>query len=159
MYQFDRTDFEILKLLSNNARMTNKDMAEKLGIAPSTCLERVRLLQTKRILKGYHAEIDITALGMAIQAMVAIRLEVHSKNVVEAFYKHALQLPEVMSVYHLSGANDFMVRVATRDTEHLKDFVLDAFAERPEVAHIETSLIYEQTQKHNITDQPHLQNL
>lgn len=157
MYQLDRTDFEILKLLSKDARITNKDLAGKLGIAPSTCLERVRLLNVKRILKGYYAEVDISALGATIHAMVTIRLEAHSKEIFQSFYKHALQLPEVVSVYHLSGANDFMVRVATRDTAHLKDFVLNAFAERPEVAHIETSLIYEQTQKHQIFDEPYIE--
>ena len=157
MYQLDRTDFEILRLLSKDARITNKDLANKLGIAASTCLERVRLLHVKRILKGYHAEIDTAALGVTIHAMITIRLEAHSKEVFNSFYNHALALPEVVSVYHLSGANDFMVRVIAKDTTHLKEFVLDAFAERTEVAHIETSLIYEQTQKHQIPESTYIE--
>ncbi|MFK8048194.1 MAG: Lrp/AsnC family transcriptional regulator [Halioglobus sp.] len=150
MSDLDRIDLEILNHLSNNARSTNKDLAKKLGVAPSTCFERVRVLQEKRILKGFHAEVDPTALGITLHAMVSIRLEAHSRKTVDSFYKHAVQLKEVTGVYYLSGANDFLVKVAVNDAEGLRNFVLDAFAERPEVAHIETSIIYQQTTKYGI---------
>ena len=150
MYKLDRIDLEILSHLANNARLTNKDLAKKIGVVPSTCLERVRTLKAKGILKGFHAEIDIAELGITLHAMVAIRLEVHSRQILDAFYRYAANLTEVTGIYHLSGANDFLIKVSVSDTHKLKDFVLDAFAERPEVAHIETSLIYDQINKYSI---------
>lgn len=156
MYQVDRIDLEILEHLSNNARISNKNLAEKVGVAPSTCLERIRMLKVKQIIKGYYANIDLNELGETLQAMVIIRMGAHSKEIIQEFYSHALRQAEVMSIYHLSGANDFMVRVATKNPQHLKDFILDAFAERPEVSNIETSLIYEQTQKHQFSKEHYL---
>lgn len=156
MYQVDRIDLEIMEHLSNNARISNKDLAKKVGIAASTCLERIRMLKVKQIIKGYYVNIDLNELGDTLQAMVIIRIGAHSKNIIEEFYNHALKQPEVMSIYHLSGANDFMVRVATKNTKHLKDFILNAFAARQEVSNVETSLIYEQTQKHQFSKERYL---
>ena len=62
----------------------------------------------------------------------------------EAFQQHVLSLNEVLQIYHLSGANDYMVHIGVKDAQTLRDFILDSFAERPEVAHIETAVIYEE---------------
>lgn len=150
MEQLDRTDLEILDHLSNNARLSNKNLADKLGVAPSTSLERVRVLRLKKIIKGFYTEIDVAPLGITLHAMVAIQLAVHSQKLVDSFYKYAVQLTEVSSVYHLGGATDFLIQVAVTDTAELRAFVLSAFAERSEVNHIETSLIYEQSRKHSL---------
>src|SRR3546814_20087115 len=75
--------------------------------------------------------------------MVAERLTRHSRELVESFHDHLLSLPEVLSLYHLPGADDFLVHVGVRDSDHLSDFALSAFTNRPEVAQIETRLIFE----------------
>lgn len=139
----DRTDFALIRLLRKNARMPNKDLAEAVGIAPSTALERVRRLRNDHAILGYHAEVAPAAVGIALQAMVAVRLARHSRALVESFHDHLLALPEVLSFYHLAGADDFLVHVGVRDSDHLRDFALTAFTEREEVAHIETRLIFE----------------
>ena len=138
----DRTDCDILTHLQKNARLSNKELAAAVGVAPSTCLERVRRLDADGVLRGYHAEVDPHAVGVGLQALVAIRLGQHSRPVVEAFQAHALALPEVVQVFHTTGANDFLVHVAVRDAEHLRDLALTAFTERPEVVHIETALLF-----------------
>ena len=145
-----RTDIKILHHLSNNARITNKELAERIGVAPSTCFEKTRILQANNVLRGFHADIDIHALGIKIEAMINIRFETHSKAVVDSFYDYAINLAQVTGVFHLSGANDFLVTVAVRSTQELRDFILSAFAERPEVAHIETSIIYQSKRKYGI---------
>lgn len=150
MHQLDRIDYEILEHLSNNARLSNKDLAKKLGVAPSTCFERTRILREEKILRGFHAEVDIDAIGISLNAMVVVRLDSHSRKLVDSFNGYAISLTEVTAVYHLSGANDFLVMVAVGNTAELREFVLDAFTERPEVAHVETSLIYEQKRKFGI---------
>lgn len=139
----DRIDFALLRLLRKNARMPNKELAERTGIAPSTALERVRRLREARAIEGYHAEIAPAAVGIGLQALVAVRLARHSRELVDSFHDHLLRLPEVLAFYHLAGADDFLVHVGVRDAEHLRDFALTAFTERPEVAHIETRLIFE----------------
>ncbi len=141
--RLDRTDFVLLGLLRKNARLPNKDLAEKAGIAPSTALERIRRLREGRAILGYHAEISPQAIGVGLQAMVSVRLARHSRELVERFHEHLLALPEVLSVYHVGGADDFLVHVGVRDSDHLRDFALSAFTDRPEVAHIETRLIFD----------------
>lgn len=141
--RLDKIDFALLRLLRNNARLPNKDLAEKVGVAPSTALERVRRLRETRAILGYHAEIAPQAVGIGLQAMVAIRLTRHSRTLLDAFHDHLLTLPEVLSFYHVAGADDYLVHVGVRDSDHLRDFALTAFTERPEVAHIETHLIFE----------------
>lgn len=139
----DRIDIELLRLLRNNARLPNKTLAEKVGVAPSTALERIRRLRETGVIEGYHAEFEPRAVGIGLQAMVAVRLARHSRELLDGFRAHLLGLPEVLAFYHVAGANDFQVHVAVRDSDHLRDFALDAFTRRPEVAHIETSLIFE----------------
>lgn len=143
---FDRIDDAILTALQNNARLTNKELAGRVGLAPSSCLERVRRLQQRGVLQGYRALVDPKALGVGLQAFVAVRLSQHSREVVESFRSHLLSLVEVVSVYHTGGENDFLVHVAVRDADHLRDLALDAFTTRQEVARLNTALVYEQLQ-------------
>ena len=143
MIELDRTDYEIISLLRNNARLSNKALAAAVGLAPSTCLLRVRRLMRDGVLKGFHADVDPASIGASLQAMIAIRLDRHSRVEVEAFRTHALAQPEVVQLYHVAGVNDFMAHVWVRDTEHLREFAMTAFTSRDEVAHIETGLIFE----------------
>lgn len=139
----DRIDFVILEHLQKDARLSNKELAAAVGLAPSSCLARVQRLRAEGVLKGAHAEVDAEALGVGLQALIAVQLRQHSRAQVKAFRKHALGLPEVLAVFHVAGAFDFQVHVAVRDAHHLRDLALDAFTTRPEVARIETSLIFE----------------
>ena len=143
MMELDRTDYEIISHLRNNARMSNKALAAAVGLAPSTCLLRVRRLTRDGVLKGFHADVDPASIGASLQAMIAIRLERHSRLEVEAFRSHALAQPEVVQLYHVAGVNDFLAHVWVRDTNHLREFAMTAFTSRDEVAHIETGLIFE----------------
>ena len=143
----DRTDHDILRALQNNARISNKELAASVHLAPSTCLERVRRLQERGVIRGYHADVDLGLLGRSTEALIAIRLRVHTRHLIDDFYKHVLALPESLTVHHVSGADDYLVHVAVRDTEHLRMLVLDEFTARPEVEHVETRLIFESVQK------------
>lgn len=139
----DRIDHEILALLQNNARISNKEIARKVGLAASTCLVRIRVLQSRGVIRGFHADIDPASLGVGIQAMIAVRLIRHYKPDVDAFRSHALNLPEVVQLYHVAGPIDFLVHVWAQDSDHLRDLAMTAFTARKEVAHIETELIFE----------------
>ena len=142
--RLDRTDTEIIALLQKNARLTNKELAAQIGLAPSSCSERVRRLQQAGVFTGFHAEVTPKALSIHLQAFVAVRLSRHAPAALKEFTQHVLAFREVIGVYHIAGANDFLVHVAVRDADHLRD-LLGSFTTHPDVAHIETALIFEYT--------------
>jgi DNA-binding Lrp family transcriptional regulator len=144
----DRIDFDILAALQNNARLSNKELAAAVGLAPSSCLERVRALSRGRVLKGHHAEVAASALGIGVEALVAVRLLRHAREQFRSLYAHLLALPEVLAIYHVSGVNDLQVHVAVRDVNHLRDLIVERFAGRREVEHCETAVIYDLHRKH-----------
>lgn len=147
MRPLDRIDGEILRQLQKNGRLPNKELAERVGLAPSTCLVRVRRLQEDGVFRGFHAELEPHAVGVGVQAMVAVTLSRHARTEVESFRSHALSLPEVIAYFHVTGEADFLLHVAVRDLDHLRELALSAFTTRGEVARIETSVIYEHTAK------------
>ena len=139
----DRTDYEIIRLLQNNARLSNKALADKVGLAPSTCLGRVQSLIASGVFRGFHADVYPHAVGARLQAIVSVRLARQSRGLLESFRDHILGLPEVVQLYHVAGPTDFMVHVWARDAEHLRDLAINAFTARQEVEHIETELIFD----------------
>lgn len=141
--QLDAIDQAILEILSGDARITNNALAERVGVAPSTCLARVKALRESGVLRGFHAEIDLGALGRPLQAMISIRLTVHAREQIEDFTNAVRTLPGVLSVFHMTGVTDYLVWVAAADMNELREFVVDHLATHPAVAHAETSLIYE----------------
>ncbi len=143
--QLDRIDFAIMGVLQKNGRIANNRLAEAVGVAPSTCLERVRRLTRLGVIRGYHADIDPSSVGVGLEAMIAVRLRQHSRDLVDSFRDYVVELPEVRSVFHVTGGDDFLVHVAARDSDHLRDLALDSFTNRPEVDHIQTRLIFECT--------------
>jgi DNA-binding Lrp family transcriptional regulator len=139
----DRTDRAILAELQNDARLSNKQLAARVGLAPSSCLERVRRLRETRVLRGFHADVDPAALGIGIQALIAVRIRQHSRAMNDAFRAHMLGRPEVVAAQHVAGENDYVLHVAVRDVNHLRNFTLDELTTRKEVMHVETALIFE----------------
>lgn len=143
----DRIDFGIIAALQKDARLSNKELAARVKLAPSSCLERVRRLTRQGVLRGAHADVSPQALGVGLQALVFVRLRRHSRPVVDRFRKHVLELTESVGLFHVTGQYDFLVHVAVRDADHLRDLALDAFTTRPEVAQLETHLIFERAEK------------
>jgi DNA-binding Lrp family transcriptional regulator len=139
----DELDSALLAGLQNNARQTNRDLAEAVGVAPSTSLERVRSLRERGVIRGYHADVDLQALGRGVQALVAVRIRPPSRQNIEAFREWVAQLPETVGVFVVSGGDDFLVHVAVPNTDGLYAFVIDRLTERPEVADVRTSIVYE----------------
>lgn len=139
----DEVDRRILAALAADARTPNNALAELAGVAPSTCLGRVRALRGQGVIRGYHADIDPAALGRPLQAMVAVRLQSHARGHIREFVAKVAQLPEVLNVFFLGGADDFLLHIAAASTESLRDFVVDNLSGNPDVALTETNLIFE----------------
>lgn len=138
----DEIDRRIVRLLARDARMPNNALAERVGIAPSTCLGRVRALRERGVIRGYHADVDLAALGRPIQAMIAVRLQTHARARISDFAATVAGLPEVLNVFFLAGADDFYVHIAATGTGALRDFVVDLSA-NPDIASTQTNLIFE----------------
>lgn len=139
----DRIDREIVAALSNDARLSNKELAARVGLAPSSCLERFRRLVRDGVLRGFHADVDPQAIGLAVEALISVQLKRHTRRAFEQFRDYLQTLPEVADAYHVAGSTDFLVHVRARSTDHLRDFAIDAFTTRDEVGRLETSLVFE----------------
>ncbi|HOT34311.1 MAG TPA: Lrp/AsnC family transcriptional regulator [Rhodoglobus sp.] len=152
MRSLDATDRALLRALSANARVTGSELAAMAGIAQSTVALRLRRLQHDGYLKGSHADIDLAALGVTLQALIAVKLVKHVRTEVDAFRQAAPTWPGVLALFHMGGADDYLLHVASRSAEDLRQFVLTYLAGHPAVAHTETNLIFEHVVGHGLGD-------
>jgi len=139
----DDVDYRILNVLAVEARIPNNALAVRVGIAPSTCLGRVRSLVKRGVIRGFYADIDPDAVGHPLQAIIAVRLQVDARNAIHAFTDRLAGMAEVRNVFLIAGGQDFLVHVVAHDTAELRDFVVDNLSESPEVASTETNFILE----------------
>ena len=158
MTELSELDAAILRQLQKNARATNRAIAEAVHVAASTSLERIRTLRERGVIRGYHAEADLAALGRNVQALIAIRIRPPSRENIEAFRDWAHRLPETVGVFVVSGADDFLLHVAVPDTDALYAVVIDRLTERPEVADVNTSVVYEHLRNHVIEPLGHTEH-
>jgi DNA-binding Lrp family transcriptional regulator len=146
----DRIDAEILRLLQNDARLSNKQIAAAVGLAPSSVHDRLKRLWAEGVLTGLHAEVAPQAMGVGLEALLMIELAKHERATVDRFMDEIVEIPEVRSAHLITGRYDLVVHVVARDTRHLKDLALDRFTNRPGVTRIETSIIYETRTRHEL---------
>lgn len=139
----DDVDRRILTALHADARMSNSALAEFVGIAASTCHGRVRRLQEVGVIRGFYADIDPSAIGLNLQAMISVRLQFTARSKIGSFIQQIRRKHQVMDVYFLAGADDFILHVAARDTDDLRSFVVENLNADADVAATQTSLIFE----------------
>jgi len=139
----DEVDRRILTALHDDARISNSALADLVGIAPSTCHGRVRRLQDLGVIRGFYTDIDPAAIGLTLQAMISVTLQSHARGKIRNFIQQMRRKPQVMDVYFLAGADDFILHVAARDTEDLRAFVVENLNADADVAGTQTSLIFE----------------
>lgn len=137
-------DRELLRLLQENSRRTNKDLAESVGVAQSTCLERIRSLTDRGIIAGWTIEVNPSKIGLEVRALIHVRLQPKTTESVHQFQHEMLAHKEVLVISTITGADDFILEVAVADVSHLRDFVLEQITSRANVTDARTSLIYEQ---------------
>jgi DNA-binding Lrp family transcriptional regulator len=143
--ELDSVDRALLHELQNDARQTNKALAAKVGVAPSTCLERVRELQLRGVITAFRAEIDPAAIGRPMEAILSIQQRGPHRRSTEVLLSDAAALPETVRVMALTGTTDFIIHVAVRDMEHLRDLVW-GLIERPEIGRVQSSLVFERVE-------------
>lgn len=145
--ELDEVDQELLRLLSENARMTNADLAGATGIAQSTCITRVRSLVKRGVITGFSANINPAAIGLASQVLISVTLRAGARSHLADFMKEMRSLPEVIQVFFLGGSEDFIVHLAVRDNDHVREFVLENLSSNATVASTRTNMVFEHVHK------------
>lgn len=140
---FDRLDLTLLRELQRDARQTNRELARSAHVVPSTSLQRVRTLLDRGAVTGFHAAVDLNVIGRRVQALVFIKIRPPSRRVIDQFRAWVLKLPEVINLFATSGNHDFLVHIAVGGSSDLYAFVLDHLTQRPEIADVHTSVVYE----------------
>jgi DNA-binding Lrp family transcriptional regulator len=140
----DPVDLEILRLLQNDARMTYRDLAAAVGVAPSTCLDRVGRLRRTGVILGHRLRVDPARLGRPLEALLSVQVRPHRKELIGPFVERVRRLPEVRALFHLTGPDDYLVHVAVAGTADLQRLVLAEFTSYREVARVETRLIFQE---------------
>jgi DNA-binding Lrp family transcriptional regulator len=143
LLDLDSVDVQILAVLQNDAQISNKDLAAAVHVAPSTCLSRVNRLREKGIIIGQRLKVDPAKLGRPLEALLFVRVQPHKRPLVDPFVEHVLSQPETRALYHLTGPEDFIVHVTTKDARDLQRLVLEEFTARNEVAFVHTNLIFQ----------------
>lgn len=133
----DVIDHRILAELQQNGRMTNVELARRVGISAPPCLRRVRRLEELGIIQGYHASIAAVTLGWSISFYVLVGLDSQKSSVLEGFETHVAQWPETRECHMIRGGEDFLLRVMARDADHQNRLTRDLI-EVPHVVRVQT---------------------
>ncbi|MSQ69566.1 MAG: Lrp/AsnC family transcriptional regulator [Gammaproteobacteria bacterium] len=135
----DRTDYRILHQLQNDGRLTNLELAERVGLSASPCLRRVRALEESGIIRRYVAIVDAKAVGLPISAFINVSLRSQELDSLEAFQQRVASFPEIMECYLMTGSSDYLLRVVVPSLEAYERFLVDKLTRVPGIANIQTS--------------------
>ena len=139
--KLDDIDKQILNILQENGRITNAELANRVGMSPPPMLERVRKLENKGIIKKYVALIDPDSVSKGTMALVSVSLDRHRIRSIDQFTQAIDTLPEVMECYHITGEDDYLLKVAVKDINEYEDFILKKLTKLPALSKIKTSFI------------------
>ena len=147
MRTLDDIDRHILTELQTDGRLSNQDLADRVGLSPSPCLRRVRMLEDDNVITGYRAEVDQRAVGLAITAFVQLTLDSHSSETVDRVEEEIRSIPEVVEAYVLAGDSDYLLRVTTASFETYEDLMRRRLRRIPSLASIQTTFAFGVTKR------------
>jgi len=139
MEQLDKFDLHILQELQNDGRLSNTELASRVGLSTAPCWRRVRALEEAGFIKGYHAELDRQKLGLGVLAFVRLDAERNTGDSTRALEDAIRQLPEVVSCHYISGTGTFELQVVTRDLESFSRLAREHLINLPHIKDLHTS--------------------
>lgn len=148
--KLDKTDRRILAVLQKDGRISVTDLAERVGLSPTPCARRVRQLETSGLIQGYAAIVDPKRAGQSIQAIVLIKLEQHSDEIIEGFRRTLVDRPEVLACFTMTGEMDFLLHVIVRDIEALSDFTMRRLVRVHGVRDVTSSIVLETVKRSTV---------
>ena len=143
MIKLDRKNDRILHELTIDGRISNAELAERVGLSPSACLRRVQELERSEVITGYRAILDRAALGRGFTAFIAVGLSDHTKASQKAFEKSIVTSPEVSECHNITGAFEYLLRVEATDLSAYKTFHTEVLGTLPQVNSITTYVVME----------------
>ncbi len=138
----DEVDRLIVEELQRDGRMTNAELADRVGIAASTCVARVRSLVGRGIITGFTATVDPAVMGRTLQVLVSVSIRSGARQRISEFSDELRSLPEVLQLFFLGGVEDFIIHLAARDSDHVRDFVMEHLSAHPAVSSTRTSIVF-----------------
>ncbi len=140
MAPVDAIDRRLLAELQDEGRVTNVELAQRVGLTAPPCLRRVRALEDAGVIKGYHAELDASKLGFAITVFALVSLKSQAEESLRQFEDHMRTLAEVRECHMLNGEIDFILKIVSRDLQSFQEFLTSKLTPAPNVASVKTSL-------------------
>ena len=140
----DPTDWKILSLLQEDARITNLELSRAIGLSPSPCLARVRALEKAGYINRYVSLLDSLKVGLKVSVFINVALERQVEKALELFEASIEARPEVMECYLMTGESDYLLRVVVTDIQALEDFILNFLSKIPGVGNIKSSFALKQ---------------
>jgi Lrp/AsnC family transcriptional regulator, leucine-responsive regulatory protein len=137
--KLDAIDRRILTTLQRDARLTNVELAEEVGLSPSPCLRRVRILEEAGLIRGYHATLDRAGIGLGLTVFVGVKVERHRDETAMAFHQAVQTLPEIVSCHLVSGEADFLLQVVVPDLAAYERLLLGTLLKLPGVNDIRSN--------------------
>ena len=147
MASLDEIDRRLLAELQSEGRVTNVELAQRVGLTAPPCLRRVRGLEEEGVIRGYHAELDPSKLGFAITVFAMVSLKSQAESALREFEEAMRELPEVREVHMLNGEIDFILKVVSQDLQSFQEFLTSKLTPAPNVESVKTSLTI-RTAKH-----------
>jgi len=136
----DEIDVQILEVLQREGRISNQDLAERVGLSPSPCLRRLKQLESSGVIQRYVALIDPVAAGQPLQAIIEVRLDHQTSAAVDRFEKEIVKYPQVLECYLMAGDWDYMLRVQFHDLDEFREFCIGALSKIPGVANVKSNV-------------------
>ena len=140
MANLDHIDIKLLGELQEHGRITNVELAQRVGLTAPPCLRRVRSLEEDGVIRGYHAQLDPSKLGFAITVFAMVSLKSQAEDDLRAFEQHIQTLPEVRECHMLNGEIDFILKVVAKDLQSFQQFLTSKLTPAPNVVSVKTSL-------------------
>ena len=140
MAVLDAIDQKLLAELQAEGRVTNVDLASRVGLTAPPCLRRVRTLEEEGFIRGYHADLDRSKLGFSIMVFAMVSLRSQAEEDLRAFEDHVLALPEVRECHMLNGEIDFILKIVSEDLQSFQEFLTSKLTSAPNVENVKTSL-------------------
>lgn len=139
--KLDKTDLKILKELQIDGRISNLDLAQKVGLSATPTFERVKKLEKAKIIKSYHAELNVESLGLGIQTFMLVSLAQTRGNSVPNFIKQIDEIPEIIECYHVTGSSDYVLKIMVSDIAAYESLAMDKIRNISEIANVTTMVI------------------
>ncbi len=148
--ELDSKDIQILNLLLNNARLSNKEIASKINIAQSSTHDRIKKLTNKGYIKGANILVDQKKIGLNIEVLLSIKLNKQHRSIISDFIEKASKLQGVIQLFHMAGNSDFILHIAVKDSNELRAFILDKLSTLDYIDSTQTSMILHSKKINNL---------